>query len=190
MEERLRQIGSWLDINGEAVYGSHPWSHQNDTQTPGVWCVDPDYSDSLILCHGDICITLFNIFHRLPFLLFLYSFIRLFFSLFFSFLCLIHNSITAEFTKGMITNTLSSLLLLLLSCIIISCIFKYMFSTLYLLSLSLPLVGTPARETQYMPLCWSGRRRTFSPSAPSRTRHTPLLGCSATPAHHTLSMSM
>ncbi len=25
MEERLRQIGAWLDINGEAIYGSRPW---------------------------------------------------------------------------------------------------------------------------------------------------------------------
>lgn len=37
MEERLRQMGSWLAINGEAVYGSRPWTFQNDTITPGVW---------------------------------------------------------------------------------------------------------------------------------------------------------
>nr|XP_045587145.1 plasma alpha-L-fucosidase-like [Procambarus clarkii] len=37
MEERLRQLGSWLDINGEAVYDTTPWQHQNDTVTPGVW---------------------------------------------------------------------------------------------------------------------------------------------------------
>ncbi|KAG0717008.1 Alpha-L-fucosidase [Chionoecetes opilio] len=37
MEERLRQMGSWLDINGEAIYGSKPWKHQNDTLTPAVW---------------------------------------------------------------------------------------------------------------------------------------------------------
>ncbi|BFZ06651.1 hypothetical protein BsWGS_09691 [Bradybaena similaris] len=36
-EERLRQMGSWLQVNGEAVYKSRPWSHQNDTVTPGVW---------------------------------------------------------------------------------------------------------------------------------------------------------
>ncbi|MPC34845.1 Alpha-L-fucosidase [Portunus trituberculatus] len=35
MEERLRQMGSWLAINGEAIYGSKPWAHQNDTLTPG-----------------------------------------------------------------------------------------------------------------------------------------------------------
>ncbi|KAK0054541.1 alpha-L-fucosidase [Biomphalaria pfeifferi] len=36
-EERLRQMGSWLQVNGEAVYYSRPWVHQNDTLTPGVW---------------------------------------------------------------------------------------------------------------------------------------------------------
>ena len=38
-EERLRQLGSWLQVNGEAIYASKPWSHQNDTVTPGVWLV-------------------------------------------------------------------------------------------------------------------------------------------------------
>nr|XP_045615842.1 alpha-L-fucosidase-like [Procambarus clarkii] len=37
MEERLRQLGSWLDINGDAVYDSTPWTHQNDSVTPGIW---------------------------------------------------------------------------------------------------------------------------------------------------------
>ena len=36
-EERLRQMGAWLAVNGEAIYGSAPWSHQNDTLTKGVW---------------------------------------------------------------------------------------------------------------------------------------------------------
>ncbi|XP_076447348.1 alpha-L-fucosidase-like [Babylonia areolata] len=36
-EERLRQLGSWLHVNGEAIYKSRPWSHQNDTKTPGIW---------------------------------------------------------------------------------------------------------------------------------------------------------
>ncbi|CAN7984502.1 unnamed protein product, partial [Ixodes hexagonus] len=36
-EERLLQLGRWLDVNGEAVYGSRPWRHQNDTLTPDVW---------------------------------------------------------------------------------------------------------------------------------------------------------
>ncbi|XP_064599860.1 alpha-L-fucosidase-like [Liolophura sinensis] len=36
-EERLRQMGAWLKVNGEAIYGSQPWTFQNDTVTPGVW---------------------------------------------------------------------------------------------------------------------------------------------------------
>ena len=38
-EERLRQLGSWLDVNGEAIYSSIPWSHQNDTLTDKAWYV-------------------------------------------------------------------------------------------------------------------------------------------------------
>lgn len=36
-EERLRQIGQWLGVVGEAVYSSKPWTHQNDSVTKGVW---------------------------------------------------------------------------------------------------------------------------------------------------------
>lgn len=36
-EERLRQLGDWMLINGEAIYGSQPWSAQNDSLTSGVW---------------------------------------------------------------------------------------------------------------------------------------------------------
>lgn len=36
-EERLRQIGDWLKVNGEAIYSTQPWTHQNDTLTPDVW---------------------------------------------------------------------------------------------------------------------------------------------------------
>ena len=38
-EERLRQLGSWLKVNGEAIYQSNPWTHQNDTVTPNIWSV-------------------------------------------------------------------------------------------------------------------------------------------------------
>ena len=36
-EERLRQLGQWLSVNGEGIYSTRPWSHQNDTVTKNVW---------------------------------------------------------------------------------------------------------------------------------------------------------
>ncbi|XP_054156458.1 alpha-L-fucosidase-like [Oppia nitens] len=36
-EERLQQMGQWLSINGEAIYGSKIWIHQNDTITHNIW---------------------------------------------------------------------------------------------------------------------------------------------------------
>ncbi|XP_005043944.1 PREDICTED: plasma alpha-L-fucosidase [Ficedula albicollis] len=36
-EERLRQVGTWLKVNGGAIYGTKPWRAQNDTLAPGVW---------------------------------------------------------------------------------------------------------------------------------------------------------
>jgi len=42
MEERLRQMGQWLEVNGEAVYATRPWGVQNDTLTTGVWYTKRD----------------------------------------------------------------------------------------------------------------------------------------------------
>ncbi|XP_077504206.1 alpha-L-fucosidase-like [Amblyomma americanum] len=36
-QERLQQLGRWLGVNGEAVYGSTAWTCQNDTAAPHVW---------------------------------------------------------------------------------------------------------------------------------------------------------
>ncbi|PNF35620.1 Alpha-L-fucosidase [Cryptotermes secundus] len=36
-EERLRGMGAWLKINGEAIYSTKPWTYQNDTFASGVW---------------------------------------------------------------------------------------------------------------------------------------------------------
>jgi len=36
-EERLRQFGSWMLVNEEAVLATRPWRYQNDTVTSYVW---------------------------------------------------------------------------------------------------------------------------------------------------------
>ncbi|XP_076804146.1 alpha-L-fucosidase-like [Clavelina lepadiformis] len=42
-QERLKQIGSWLKVNGEAVYSSKPWpTAQNDSYTANIWYTTKD----------------------------------------------------------------------------------------------------------------------------------------------------
>lgn len=36
-EERLRQFGSWLRVNGEGIYSTVPWTHQTDNATRYLW---------------------------------------------------------------------------------------------------------------------------------------------------------
>lgn len=36
-QERLLQLGEWLELNGQAIYETQPWTLQNDTVTPAVW---------------------------------------------------------------------------------------------------------------------------------------------------------
>ncbi|XP_019945897.2 tissue alpha-L-fucosidase-like [Paralichthys olivaceus] len=36
-EERLRELGAWLEINGEAIYASTPWRSQTENNTVEVW---------------------------------------------------------------------------------------------------------------------------------------------------------
>lgn len=33
----LLQLGTWLKVNGEGVYGSKPWKHQKDAANPNIW---------------------------------------------------------------------------------------------------------------------------------------------------------
>ena len=47
-QERRKQMGSWLEVNGEAIYSSSPWSCQNDTLNGAVWYtskIDKDDGD-------------------------------------------------------------------------------------------------------------------------------------------------
>lgn len=36
-EERLRSIGAWMEVNGEAIYASKPWRIQLDNSTLPIW---------------------------------------------------------------------------------------------------------------------------------------------------------
>ena len=48
-EERLRQTGDWLSVNGDAIYGTKPWLHQNDTVTPNVWYTSKETGKGLVV---------------------------------------------------------------------------------------------------------------------------------------------
>lgn len=36
-QKLLMQLGAWLEVNGEAIYDTSPWYHQNDKINPLVW---------------------------------------------------------------------------------------------------------------------------------------------------------
>lgn len=36
-EERLRGLGAWLQVNGDAIYGSSPWRLQTENTTVTLW---------------------------------------------------------------------------------------------------------------------------------------------------------
>lgn len=44
--ERLQAMGKWLRVNGEAIYESTPWTHQNDTKTPNIWYTSKKQPDT------------------------------------------------------------------------------------------------------------------------------------------------
>ena len=49
-EERLLNMGQWLNVNGEGIYASHPWQYQNDTANPDVWWVPHTHTHPVPLC--------------------------------------------------------------------------------------------------------------------------------------------
>lgn len=44
-EERLLQLGEWLKINGEAIYGSSPWIYETDDINDNIYytCIKDHY---------------------------------------------------------------------------------------------------------------------------------------------------
>lgn len=45
-QERLLALGQWLEVNGEGIYDTSPWLHQNDTGNGKVWytCTKVQYN--------------------------------------------------------------------------------------------------------------------------------------------------
>ena len=48
-EEILLEMGQWLQVNGEAIYDSIPWSHQNDTPAQDIWYTASEVSIKTLL---------------------------------------------------------------------------------------------------------------------------------------------
>lgn len=56
-QEKLRNVGKWLSINGEAIYGTRPWRVQNENCTVRIWYTAKDavvYSTFLQWPEGNV----------------------------------------------------------------------------------------------------------------------------------------
>ena len=38
-QDRLKEMGKWLKVNGEGIYETKPWREQNDTSDERTWYV-------------------------------------------------------------------------------------------------------------------------------------------------------
>lgn len=45
-QDPLLKLGEWLEINGEAIYGTSPWFHQRDSLNTNSWytCKKKEYN--------------------------------------------------------------------------------------------------------------------------------------------------
>lgn len=67
----LLQLGAWLEVNGEAIYDTSPWYHQNDAHNPHVWytCKKQQYDPlrtSNVPKANDLIIAVYAIFLKWP----------------------------------------------------------------------------------------------------------------------------